>query len=123
MTLCQQIALAELEDKKLNAVFWRHSEYQITYKFGDILSAPNNKISDICTELHTLKKKMEERKEPIFTEYLLYKKHYTYSTRISLILEKAMASHSSTLAGKSHGWRSLVGCLYGVTELATTEAT
>ena len=57
MTLCQQIALAELEDKKLNAVFWRHSEYQITYKFGDILSAPNNKISDICTELHTLKKK------------------------------------------------------------------
>lgn len=52
MTLCQQIALAELEDKKLNAVFWRHSEYQITYKFGDILSAPSHKISDICTELH-----------------------------------------------------------------------
>ena len=56
------------------------------------------------------KKKMEERKETIFTEYLLYMKHYTYSTWISLILEKAMASHSSTLAGKSHGWRSLVGC-------------
>lgn len=56
MTLCQQIALAELEDKKLKAVFWRHSEYQITYKFGDILLAPNNKISDICIELHTLKK-------------------------------------------------------------------
>ena len=25
-------------------------------------------------------------------------------------LEKAMAPHSSTLAGKSHGWKSLVGC-------------
>ena len=25
-------------------------------------------------------------------------------------LEKEMAPHSSTLAGKSHGWRSLVGC-------------
>ena len=25
-------------------------------------------------------------------------------------LEKAMAPHSSTLAWKSHGWRSLVGC-------------
>ena len=24
--------------------------------------------------------------------------------------EKAIAPHSSTLAGKSHGWRSLVGC-------------
>ena len=25
-------------------------------------------------------------------------------------LEKEMATHSSTLPGKSHGWRSLVGC-------------
>ena len=25
-------------------------------------------------------------------------------------LQKAMAPHSSTLLGKSHGWRSLVGC-------------
>ena len=25
-------------------------------------------------------------------------------------LEKAMAPHSSSLAWKSHGWRSLVGC-------------
>ena len=25
-------------------------------------------------------------------------------------LEKAMAPHSSTLPGKYHGWRSLVGC-------------
>ena len=25
------------------------------------------------------------------------------------VLEKAMATHSSTLPGKSHGWRSLVG--------------
>ena len=24
--------------------------------------------------------------------------------------EKAMATHSSTLPGKSHGWRRLVGC-------------
>ena len=28
-------------------------------------------------------------------------------------LEKAMATHSSTLPGKSHGWRSLVGFLSG----------
>ena len=27
-----------------------------------------------------------------------------------MVLEKAMAPHSSTLPGKSHGWRSLVGC-------------
>ena len=27
-----------------------------------------------------------------------------------LVLEKAMAPHSSTLLGKSHGWRTLVGC-------------
>ena len=26
---------------------------------------------------------------------------------------KAMAPHSSTLPGKSHGWRSLVGCSPG----------
>ena len=33
-----------------------------------------------------------------------------------------MAPHSSTLAGKSHGWRSLVGCSpWGFEELDTTE--
>ena len=38
--------------------------------------------------------------------------------------EKAMAPHSSTLAGKSHGLRSLVGChLWGRTESDTSEAT
>ena len=31
------------------------------------------------------------------------------------ISEKAMAPHSSTLPGKSHGWRSLVGCSPWVT--------
>ena len=37
-------------------------------------------------------------------------------------LEKAMAPHSSTLAGKSHGRRSLVGCSpWGHKELDTTE--
>ena len=30
--------------------------------------------------------------------------------RLMSILEKAMAAHSSTLAGESHGRRSLVGC-------------
>ena len=36
--------------------------------------------------------------------------------------EKAMAPHSSTLPGKSHGWRSLVGCSpWGHEELNTTE--
>ena len=33
-----------------------------------------------------------------------------------------MAPHSSTLAGKSHGWRSLVGCSpWGLEKLDTTE--
>ena len=37
-------------------------------------------------------------------------------------MEKAMATHSSTLAWKSHGQRSLVGCcLWGRTESDTTE--
>ena len=36
--------------------------------------------------------------------------------------EKAMAPHSSTLAWKSHGWRSLVGCSpWGREESHTTE--
>ena len=36
--------------------------------------------------------------------------------------EKAMAPHSSTLAWKIHGWRSLVGCSpWGRTESDTTE--
>ena len=35
-----------------------------------------------------------------------------------------MATHSSVLPGESQGWRSLVGCcLWGRTELDTTEAT
>ena len=39
-------------------------------------------------------------------------------------LEKEMAPHSSALAWKSHGRRSLVGCrLWGHTESDTTEAT
>ena len=39
-------------------------------------------------------------------------------------LEKAMATHSSPLARKSHGRRSLVGCcLWGRTESITTDAT
>ena len=33
------------------------------------------------------------------------------------VLEKAMATHSSVLAGESQGWGSLVGCrLWGRTE-------
>ena len=39
-------------------------------------------------------------------------------------LEKEMATHSSILAGKSQGQRSLVGCrLWGRTELDRTEVT
>ena len=38
------------------------------------------------------------------------------------IPEKAMAPHSSTLAWKSHGWKSLVGCSpWGLEESDTTE--
>ena len=41
---------------------------------------------------------------------------------VRCLLEKAMAPHSSTLPGKSHGWRSLVGCSpWGRTESDTTE--
>ena len=37
-------------------------------------------------------------------------------------MEKAMAPHSSSLPGKSHGWRRLVGCsLWGCKESDTTE--
>ena len=37
-------------------------------------------------------------------------------------LEKEMATHSSILAWKSHGWRSMVGyCPWGRRELDTTE--
>ena len=38
------------------------------------------------------------------------------------LAEKAMAPHSSTLPGKSHGWRSLEGCSpWGHEESDTTE--
>ena len=41
---------------------------------------------------------------------------------LCLDLEKAMAPHSSTLAWRSHGQRSLVGCSpWGLEELDTTE--
>ena len=40
----------------------------------------------------------------------------------SFIMEKAMAPHSSPLAWKIHGWRSLVGCSpWGRYELDMTE--
>ena len=43
-------------------------------------------------------------------------------TTLSVYAEKAMAPHSSTLPGKSHGWRSLVGCSpWGRQESDTTE--
>ena len=39
-----------------------------------------------------------------------------------MVSEKAMALHSSTLAWKIHGWRSLVGCSpWGHEESDTTE--
>ena len=39
-----------------------------------------------------------------------------------ILLEKAIATHSSTLAWKIPGWRSLVGCSpWGLEELDTTE--
>ena len=39
-------------------------------------------------------------------------------------LEKEMATHSTILAWRIHGWGSLVGCrLWGHTESDTTEAT
>ena len=44
------------------------------------------------------------------------------SVRLRDLTEKAMAPHSSTLAGKSHGRRSLVGCTpWGREESDTTE--
>ena len=39
-------------------------------------------------------------------------------------LEKEMATHSSVLAWRSQGWRSLVGChIWGLTESDMTEVT
>ena len=46
---------------------------------------------------------------------------YKIKTPIYVVSEKAMAPHSSTLPGKSHGRRSLVGCSpWGREELYTT---
>ena len=46
------------------------------------------------------------------------------SDRLAIITEKAMATHSSTLAWRIPGTGSLVGCrLWGRTESDTTEAT
>ena len=36
--------------------------------------------------------------------------NYYFVIKYTYVSEKAMALHSSTLARKSHGWRSLVGC-------------
>ena len=47
---------------------------------------------------------------------------YKIKTPIYVVSEKAMAPHSSTLPGKSHGRRSLVGCSpWGRDESDTTE--
>ena len=54
----------------------------------------------ICTSFK-IKAKIRQLKENFGFKI---KKHCTKS------VEKAMAPNSSTLAGKSHGWRSLVGC-------------
>ena len=35
------------------------------------------------------------------------------------VLEKAMATHSSVLAGESQGWGSLVAAVYGVAQSRT----
>ena len=35
---------------------------------------------------------------------------FSFNVHLNQNPEKAMATHSSTLLGKSHGWRSLVGC-------------
>ena len=49
---------------------------------------------------------------------------YVLFRELEIYTEKAMATHSIFLPGKSHGWRSLVGCsLWGHTELDATEAT
>ena len=45
----------------------------------------------------------------VFKWFLLCEFSYLILPRVSS-LEKAMAPHSSALAWKTHGWRSLVGC-------------
>ena len=42
--------------------------------------------------------------------YLVKVRHKYLPVNNPFLLEKAVAPHSSTLAWKSHGWRSLVGC-------------
>ena len=45
-------------------------------------------------------------------------------TDLFILISSRMATHSSTLAWKTHGRRSLINCSpWGPTELDTTEAT
>ena len=81
-------------------------------------------------QLVTLKMHWGERQEEVQDAMGAYSGgtdwQETYGVRLNqslfYIMEKAMASHSSTLAGESHGWRSLVGCSpWGHYELDVTE--
>ena len=48
----------------------------------------------------------ESKLTQLYMHIYRYRYRYTYT----YLSEKAMAPHSSTLAWKIHGWRSLVGC-------------
>ena len=52
------------------------------------------------------------RKAMTNLDSILESRDITLPTKVHLVkaTEKAMAPHSSTLAWKFHGWRSLVGC-------------
>ena len=57
----------------------------------------------------------------LYMYYVTFTLKYTVNIILPLA-EKAMAPHSSTLAWKSHGWRSLVGYSpWGREESDTTE--
>ena len=59
---------------------------------------------------------------PLLVIYLFCFYEHAYSRHLTLVAEKAMAPHSSTLAWKIHGRRSLVGCSpWGREKSDTTE--
>ena len=73
-------------------------------------------------ELHALSFLMPERKYRGVGSDVGFEQ--TNKRFLPCLSEKAMAPHSSTLAWKIHGQRSLVGCrLWGCTESDQTEVT